>query len=332
MTRDVVLRMIADAAGSEEPVFLPAALLADLTVKDIPADAQVSVGDLEDGVMHVEWDGYFVSEGGKLKAVCQELWTRKYWDAPLGMPYYMDLVKRAAETRQRSHGDVVFRDWDDDGAYIRLNYDCTDLPDSLADAYKVVLGRKRHLEEVADNVSQQVGVSVAEAAQRMSGWGSHSYDALINIVETAISPDDKGRSLEELIARLLASISGFTVTGRIRTETEEIDISVLNGSTDPRFQREGALILVECKNWSSKCGKNEFVVFKEKIENRKGRCTLGFLVSWNGFKETVTKEMLRSSHEQMLVIPIDGKQIREAVRNGTFPKCMADAWTAAINT
>jgi hypothetical protein len=72
--------------------------------------------------------------------------------------------------------------------------------------------------------------------------------------------------------------------------------------------------------------------FKEKIENRKGRCSIGFLVSWNGFKGTVTKEMLRGSHERVLIVPLDGRQIREAVREDIFMDCIVKAWEAAINT
>jgi len=82
----------------------------------------------------------------------------------------------------------------------------------------------------------------------------------------------------------------------------------------------------------SKCGKNELVLFKEKMENRKGRCSLGFLVSWNGFKVTVTKEMLRGSHERVLLVPIDGHPIRAAVRENSFADCVIRAWEAAINT
>jgi hypothetical protein len=37
------------------------------------------------------------------------------------------------------------------------------------------------------------------------------------------------------------------------------------------------------------------------------RCTLGFLISWNGFASTVTKEMLRGSREQILVVPLMGE-------------------------
>jgi hypothetical protein len=173
---------------------------------------------------------------------------------------------------------------------------------------------------------------ISGIAQRVSGWGAEPLDALVDAVETAKSTDDKGRALEELCARLFGDIPGFTVTDRLRTETEEIDLTILNDSTDPRFKREDALLLVECKNWASKCGKNEFVIFKEKIENRSQRCSLGFLVSWNGFKETVTKEMLRGSRERALVVPITGEQLRRAVRSGSFADELHAAWQRAVNT
>jgi hypothetical protein len=150
-------------------------------------------------------------------------------------------------------------------------------------------------------------------------WGQLSPNQLVEIVETVQTAYEKGQALEELIYRLFQTTSGFSVTDRrATTETEEIDLVVLNDSTDPRFSRESAIMLIECKNWSTKCGKNEFVLFKEKIENRSSRCTMGFLISWNGFAETVTKEMLRGSREQTLVIPIDGESIKRAVEEENF--------------
>jgi len=156
---------------------------------------------------------------------------------------------------------------------------------------------------------------------------------LLEAKNKANTPDEKGRTLEELIAGLFSSIAGFTVDDsdkRVKTETEEIDVAVSNGSDDPRLKREEAIILAECKNWSSKCGKNEFVEFKSKMENRRGRCSLGFLISWNGFAETITKEMLRGSHERLLIVPLDGKQIQDAVRNGSFFNVIMSAWNNAI--
>jgi Holliday junction resolvase-like predicted endonuclease len=158
-----------------------------------------------------------------------------------------------------------------------------------------------------------------------------SLSILINEVENLKSANEKGRALEELLARLFSSLKGFSVLQRnIKTATEEIDLIILNSSNDPRFSKESAIILVECKNWSKKCDKTEFVVFKEKILNRGNRCSLGFLISWNGFKQTVTKEMLRGSREGALIVPIEGKEIKQAVQNNCFWEVLLDAWIRAI--
>jgi len=132
------------------------------------------------------------------------------------------------------------------------------------------------------------------------------------------------------VARLFSKVQGFSVAQRTKTETEEIDIIILNDSNDPRFRREGAMVIAECKNWASRCGKNEIVIFREKVENRNGRCTIGFLISWNGFTETVTKEMLRGSREYPLIIPLTGVEIKEAVQTGDFLQVLSKAWDKAV--
>ena len=62
---------------------------------------------------------------------------------------------------------------------------------------------------------------------------AEALDVLVDKVAKATQTDEKGRALEELSGCLFETIPGFTVTGRVRTETEEIDISILNDSTDP---------------------------------------------------------------------------------------------------
>ena len=190
----------------------------------------------------------------------------------------------------------------------------------MGKAYDAVRKTAAEVEEAAEQAADEVGQRIVEVAARLSGWGSETLDALVDGVEVARSTDDKGRTSEELCSRLFAPVPGLVVTGWVRTETEEIDISMLNDSAEPRLRREGALILVECKNWTGKCGKNEFVVFHAKLENRSQRCTLGFLVSRNGFTDTITKERLRGSREQILVVPMKGQDIRSAVRSGDFAK------------
>ncbi|MGH9844668.1 MAG: YraN family protein [Blastocatellia bacterium] len=131
----------------------------------------------------------------------------------------------------------------------------------------------------------------------------------------AKSKQKKGKALEDLIAALFASVEGFSVIDRnVYTATEEIDLVIRNSSREPVWRRESEIILVECKNWrSQRVGKNEFVVFKEKIENRAGRCKLGFLICTERFAETVEKEMLRSSKSNLLIVPIDGDDLRKLV-------------------
>lgn len=100
------------------------------------------------------------------------------------------------------------------------------------------------------------------------------------LYETAFAeePNRKGKALETLVAALFSSVEGFSEQDRnVNTETEEIDIVFCNESSYPTWQKEGTLILVECKNWLSKrVGKNEFVLFKEKMENRAGPLQFGF--------------------------------------------------------
>lgn len=324
-------RIIAACEDDESPAELPASVLPKLTIDDLPDGVTIQIGTKKDGALHLDWNGTLSRDGDEIYGEADHTWTRKYWYSPLGLEQYLDLVRRAVETRHRVRGDVELTDYDDDGAYVALRFRIDTGEKNLGKAYDAIRKIADEVEEAAEQAADEVGQRIAEVAARLSGWGSETLDALVDAVETAGSADDKGRTLEEVCSRLFASVPGFVVTGRVRTETEEIDISVLNDSADPRLRREGALILAECKNWTGKCGKNEFVVFHAKLENRSQRCTLGFLISWNGFSGTVTKEMLRGSREPILVVPITGEDIRSAVRSGDFVKILLQCWDRAVN-
>jgi CheY-like chemotaxis protein len=104
---------------------------------------------------------------------------------------------------------------------------------------------------------------------------------IIGLYETVFTEEEshlKGKALETFIGALFSSIEGFVEVGRnINTQTEEIDITFRNESHHPIWQKESSLILVECKNWLSKrVGKDEFVLFKEKIEKPRRALPFGF--------------------------------------------------------
>src|SRR3989454_6940197 len=89
----------------EEPVFLPPDVLPKLTVDDLPKNIAVEVGVLKDGVMHLDWSGR-LRKGKRILGEADYTWTRKYWYGPIGLEQYFDLVRRAVEVRQKTHGDV----------------------------------------------------------------------------------------------------------------------------------------------------------------------------------------------------------------------------------
>ena len=168
-------------------------------------------------------------------------------------------------------------------------------------------------------------------ATGVTGRGYDEVEALLRQVETETDTHQKGRSLEELMCRLFAQVHGFQVQeGHMITANEEIDITVLNGSEDPRFRRDAPLVLVECKNWSGKAGRPDFSAFMTKIENRTGRCTFGVMVSWNGFASTVRDERLRHSRGDILIATMTGDDVRKAIRERDFPSALFAAWQAAV--
>ena len=324
--------LLQSGSDEEDPVVLPKSVLVHLTIDDIPEGVSINVGSQKDRAIVLDWNGRIYREGASIMGEADHTWTRKYWYQSLGMEQYLDLVRRAVETRERTHRDVHVTHQDDDGAYIQFMFSIQTSDQNLGRAFDNVRRIAAEIEEAAQQAVDEIDRRIAEIAARLSGWGSESIDDLVDRVDAATASDDKGRSLEELCARLFETVPGFVVTQRIRTATEEIDIAIRNGSKETPFDREEALILAECKNWSGRCGKDEFVLFLEKIQNRSQRCSLGFLISWNGFAVTVTKEMLRGSRERSLVVPMSGKDIRDAVRSKDFIGTLRLCWDRAVNS
>ena len=65
---------------------------------------------------------------------------------------------------------------------------------------------------------------------------------------TITDSNEKGKALEELLVLIFSTLDGFIPSHRIRTETEEIDISVRNESKDSFWSKFTPFILIECKN------------------------------------------------------------------------------------
>jgi hypothetical protein len=326
MDRNNILSELREAAEKQCLAHLDAEMLDLLEASDIPDGVSVRVDALTDNCLDTR---IFVMDG-RLQVAVDYDFVRQWWHPALNVNYYADLLLRTAELRASRFGDVRIQHFIDNEEQISLYFVVISPNRSIRRALSHARKLCEEFEDVADRALLDVERYAAEAARKVSGWHTEKAAQLIDLVKSARSADQKGRALEELVSELLSSVPGFIVTSRKRTSTEEIDLVVSNRSTDTHLASEGPFVLVECKNWTRKCGKNEYVLFRNKLENRKGRCKLGFLVSWHGFTDTFGKEMLRDSKVSTCVVPLSAADLERAVARGDVLAVLMEAWQKVV--
>ena len=335
MDRSDLIMMLEADYGDDEPVPILVRDLAKLASGDIPEGVRIEpCSKIESGTRSPVLDDAYLVRGSSTptSALIERSSYRKFWQAPLEAGAYNSLVKEAVEARAKSRRDVLMLGYEDDGAWIHLSYRIDLTSDRLDAAFREAAAVEAELHEVAEAVAVGIDDSVERARKRLQGWGSEELDALVEHMAAGTS-HEKGVRLEELTTRLFSTVPGFSANGRVLTETEEIDVTITNGAMEhPVWSRESALLLAECKNWSTVCGKNEFVLFEDKLRNRAGRVSMGFLISWNGFADTIERSMLRGSRGDLLIVPLVGKDLRESVRNDSFAELLRERHQHAILT
>lgn len=166
---------------------------------------------------------------------------------------------------------------------------------------------------------------------------AQSIRDLLLTVDSGSTPQIRGSALEEIVARLFNSLPNFyVVSTRAHTVDEEIDIEVMHTSSHPIWRHESALMFVECKNKTSKCGKSDIVIFNQKIENRSNRVRVGFLASWHGFTKSLNPEMVRTSGTAALIVPLDRADLLrpikgERIDGNEFLSVITSKWHWAVN-
>ena len=273
---------------------------SDLTktlIKNIPSDSLIEIADLDTtGIYQSKFEGEFGWDKKQFCAFVRQDWYRKYWDLPLGLSYHMDLMKRLSEFRSAQNKDISEIEFQDDGDWCHLNYKIlipstkTNLKEAL-DFANAILDWIDKTVQTAQDGTEALLMTIIDKYNKTS---LIKLPDLIHKVKTAKDIAEKGKYLEELVARFFFEIKGFQIIQRKRTKTEEIDIVIVNKSEQEFWKTESKLILVECKNWTRRpAGKNEYVAFREKLENRRGRAKLGFFISGKGFARTFGQEDLR---------------------------------------
>jgi hypothetical protein len=121
------LRIEGESLDSDdgETWFLPKGLIRDLAVSDLPEDAVFEICRLfENHVVVLDTIPICLQKVGndRVRLKFEDSGTRKYWDGPVGFKPYMEAKKSIVEERASEVGDVSLDSYDDDGAWIHLEY------------------------------------------------------------------------------------------------------------------------------------------------------------------------------------------------------------------
>ena len=297
---------------------------SEIEISEISKNCDLEICDQNDeGHFLIEFEGRFGFVQGRYCAIAQLDWYRKFWDNPMGLLYHMDLMKRLAEFRSEEFkdiSDIVFAD-EGDWCHLYFTIELKTQTGKLIDAF---IEAKSIMEWIDNNLiiaQEEIGLHINKIAEKFSKSRLFKLPELIEKLKLATADrelkNEKGQLLEELSVRFFSEIPGFEIIERKRTRTEEIDLVILNKSLKGIWQSESILILVECKNWTTKkAGKNEYIAFREKLVNRRGRSKLGFFISGLGYVKTFYDEDLRNSKDDILIVPIEVEQIINVLSNG----------------
>lgn len=142
---------------------------------------------------------------------------------------------------------------------------------------------------------------------------------------------EKGKLLEDFIEKLLEVSKRFTIVGRdIRSDFEEIDIMCTH-KLQGIFKKVDPVLLIECKNWSKKAGKDELVTFFDKVTNRKPHSNLGIFLSVNGFTKGVRDFLKSKAESDVKIMLVSGKDIDEMfAKNKDFLSLLEEKFTKNI--
>ena len=332
MDKDELINLLKEHIEYEEPFQINPEDAKKILMTDVPEGMELEVSVIgKDNVHYIALEGTI---GWKDKKACVFMsldWYRKWWHSPLGMPFHMDLMKRLIEFRQKENKDIEEIEFEDEGDWCHLTYLIFPKTfQTVFDVYNYALEIDKWIIEIVGDAQEKVGQLHLQISKEFSKFKLIETPSLLRKIETEKDSNEKGRLLEEFVSRIFSQITGFEIIERVKTETEEIDIVILNKSIETFWQKESPIIMVECKNWSEKCGKNELVIFKEKLLNRRGRAKIGFFISWNGFKDTFKKEDLRTSQEDILIIPVSGDELKEAINKNNLQKSLEEFWLNAL--
>ncbi|MBE0516836.1 MAG: hypothetical protein IBX41_05525 [Methanophagales archaeon] len=140
-----------------ETWFLPKGLIGEIAVNDLPDDAVFEIcSRIENSVVMLDTVPIRLQRIGdnRVRLDFDDSGTRKYWDGTIGFKPYMEAKKSIVEERASEVGDVSLESYDDDGAWIHLEYS------AQVDAEKLV---------TAVQLAEQIAAEIDGAAEMRLG-------------------------------------------------------------------------------------------------------------------------------------------------------------------
>lgn len=134
--------------------------------------------------------------------------------------------------------------------------------------------------------------------------------------EAGVTKQERGRRLEALVAALLEiPDTGLAVLEkRLKHADEELDLVLRNELQEPFWRNfNSPLVLVECKNWSSRVDINELRVLESKMRDRGSLCSVGVFVALGGFSKPFSQRVRELQVQGLTIFPLERGDIEEII-------------------
>jgi hypothetical protein len=125
----------------------------------------------------------------------------------------------------------------------------------------------------------------------------------------------KGQKFENFIALLFGSFGYKEINKRVKDiSLNEVDLIVRNEIDDLFMNKQGSYFLIECKNKpDTKVGKNDFIVFKSKLENSNGQAKIGFIITSGYISRNTYIEAVRGSNSDNKIYFLSNPEIERLI-------------------
>lgn len=149
-----------------------------------------------------------------------------------------------------------------------------------------------------------------------SEYKSEVNKALLASYADAKNEEDtykKGVMFENFVTILFRNMGYKAILKRVKDKSlNEVDLIVRNDINDGFLSNFGQYILIECKNRPDEnISKNDYILFKSKLENTGGLSNIGFLFTTSKMAKTAYIEAVRDSHGTRKIFFVDDQGIYE---------------------